>query len=34
LSTVRDTIPFPLVKPVDRTAGAGPGADAPVTESE
>lgn len=34
LSTVRDTIPFPLVKPMDRTAGADPAADEPATESE
>lgn len=34
LSTVRDTIPFPLVKPTDRTTAAEPASDEPVTESE
>jgi aspartyl-tRNA synthetase len=34
LSTLRDTIPFPLVKPMDRPVGAEPAADEPATESE
>ncbi|MGH6783585.1 MAG: amino acid--tRNA ligase-related protein, partial [Sphingomicrobium sp.] len=34
LSTLRDTIPFPIVKPMDRPVGAEPAADEPATESE
>src|SRR5262245_4239499 len=34
LTTLRDTIPFPLVKPLDRSAGATPAGDEPVTESD
>ncbi|MGH8837062.1 MAG: bifunctional lysylphosphatidylglycerol synthetase/lysine--tRNA ligase LysX [Actinomycetes bacterium] len=34
LSTLRDTIPFPLVKPMDRPVGAELAADEPATESE